>query len=297
MTKRQENYLLHIDSVYKQYGSKVILDNIDLSVDKGEFCTVVGPSGCGKSTLLRLILGQEFATEGMLYIDGKTVSTPNTERGIVFQRYSLFPNLTVLGNVVLGLKFSHSWLQWFSKRKEHISEAMEFLRRVGLDAHAHKYPHELSGGMQQRVAIAQALIMKPKVLLMDEPFGALDPQTREDMQLFILELWEKEEMTIFFVTHDLEEAVYLGTRIFVLSQYYTDDRGQTDVNRGAKIVADHSLKQVANASSIKHDPHFVELIESIRKAGFDSDHIQHVKEFNLHHPDAFQTLTSDEHNS
>ena len=295
MEKRERNYLLHIDSVYKQYGQKVILDNIDLSVDKGEFCTVVGPSGCGKSTLLRLILGQEFASEGALYIDGKTVGGPDTERGIVFQRYSLFPNMTVLGNVMLGLKLSYSWLQRFAKRKEHIDQAMEFLQRVGLQEHAHKFPHELSGGMKQRVAIAQALIMKPKILLMDEPFGALDPQTREDMQLFILELWEKEQMTIFFVTHDLEEAVYLGTRIFVLSQYYTDDRGQQNVNRGAKIVADHSLKQVANASSIKHDPHFVELIESIRKAGFDSDHIQHVKEFDLQHPDAFQTLTQDEH--
>lgn len=149
--------------------------------------------------------------------------------------------------------------------------------------------------MQQRVAIAQSLIMKPRILLMDEPFGALDPDTREEMQVFLLELWDESRMTVFFVTHDLEEAAYLGTRILVLSQYYTDDRGNgTGVRRGAKIVADYQLPRIAASTQAKRDSSFVELIENIRREGFSPDYLQHVREFNLRHPDSFQTLTPEE---
>ncbi|MDH5178691.1 MAG: ABC transporter ATP-binding protein [Gammaproteobacteria bacterium] len=288
--------LLHIENVYKQYGEKMILDNIDLIVNEGEFCTVVGPSGCGKSTLLRLILGQEPPTEGRLLLDGKPVGYPNTDRGIVYQRYSLFPHLTVLENVMLGPSLKLGLMERRRRKTELRDEAMHYLQHVNLHLHGNKYPHELSGGMQQRVAIAQALIMKPRILLMDEPFGALDPQTREDMQIFLLELWEQEKMTIFFVTHDLEEALYLGTRIFALSQYYSDDRGHDHKKRGAKIVSDHKLPSAVASNEIKHTPEFLALLETIRKDAFEKDHLQHVREFNLKHPDSYQTLTEEESN-
>lgn len=294
---RKDKYLLYINNVYKQYGEKVVLDNIDLSVSSGELCTVVGPSGCGKSTLLRLILGEEQPTQGELYLDGHSIGLPNTQRGVVFQKYSLFAHLTVLENVTLGRRLPRGYLENRRRKKEYQEEASHFLQRVNLADHMHKYPHELSGGMQQRVAIAQALITRPRILLMDEPFGALDPQTREDMQLFLLELWEQAKMTVFFVTHDLEEALFLGTRVFALSQYYTDDRGSgTQITRGAKVVADYKLQHTATSSSVKNAPEFVELIKAIRQAGFDPTYLQHAKDFNLNHPDSFQTLTEQELN-
>lgn len=287
---------LHIEDVYKSYDSKLILDNIDLTVKSGEFCSVVGPSGCGKSTLLRLILGQESADSGSIYINGQPANLPNTQRGIVYQSYSLFPNQTVLENVMMGKLFTEGqWWNPFHKNKEYEREAMDYLQRVRLENAAHKYPHELSGGMRQRAAIAQALIMKPPILLMDEPFGALDPDTRDDLQLFLLELWEKEELTIFFVTHDLNEACFLGSRLLVLSQYYTDDRGEGDhVSRGGKIVADHPLPATANSTAIKESAEFQELIRKVREEGFDPAIRQHAKEFNLTHPDSFQTLLKTE---
>jgi len=293
---RSEKFLLHIEDLYKSYDDKLILDNIDMSVSAGELCTVVGPSGCGKSTLLRIILGQETQDRGSIHIDGSLAGFPDTRRGIVYQRYSLFQNMTVLENVMLGFNLQNSWQQRRRERQSFSAKAMDYLARVRLDQHAHKYPSELSGGMQQRVAIAQALIMKPKILLMDEPFGALDPQTREDMQLFLLELWEQEKMTIFFVTHDLEEALYLGTRLFVISRYYKDDRNNDEKNRGARIVADYHLPKSAKSQESKHQADFVATLEHMRAAGFDPDILQHARDFNLKHPDSFQTLTSDEDN-
>jgi len=293
-SNRQQQYLLHIENVYKRYGEKTVLDNIDLSVSAGELCTVVGPSGCGKSTLLRLILGQESTSEGHIYLDGEAIGLPDTQRGVVFQKYSLFPHLTVLQNIMLGRRLARGfWQNWQSKAQD-IEEGMHFVEKVSLKGHQHKYPHELSGGMQQRVAIAQALITRPMILLMDEPFGALDPQTRESMQLFLLELWEQEKMTVFFVTHDLEEAAFLGTRLFALSQYYSDDRGSDSVTRGAKIVADHQLQSQAQSSAIKNNPDFSAFLEQIRRAAFDPQFLQHVSEFNLNHSDSFQTLTDEE---
>ncbi|MCP4134415.1 MAG: ABC transporter ATP-binding protein [bacterium] len=287
-TKNTQN-MLFLEDLYKSYGSKMVLDDIDLSVSEGEFCTVVGPSGCGKSTLLRLILGQEEQTAGVLNFYGEPIGYSDTRRGIVYQRYSLFPHLTVLKNVMLGQKLGQGFFTSSKTRKKIREEAMEFLRRIGLEEHANKYPHELSGGMQQRVAIAQALIMRPKILLMDEPFGALDPGTRENMQLFLLEIWEKSDMTIFFITHDLEEAVFLGTRILVLSQYYTDGRGD-DVNRGARLVADYQVKSSASSTQYKETADFGRLIAKIRREGFSSKYLQHAEDFNLKHPDSFQSL-------
>ncbi len=290
---------IHLEDIEKHYGIKRVLDNIDLSVSSGELCSLVGPSGCGKSTLLRLILGQEPPTAGKIFIEGNPVSFPDPNRGIVFQRYSLFPHLTVLDNVLLGKRLTYGrwWLPW-QNHKEWLDEAMSYLERVRLADAVSKYPHELSGGMQQRVAIAQALIMKPPALLMDEPFGALDPDTREDLQLFLLDLWETEKLTIFFITHDLEEACFVGSRMLVLSQYYSDDRGNhQEVNRGGKIVADYQLDQVGNSTEIKQSAKFKDLIASVREEGFDPQVLQHVRDFNLHHPDSFQTLSVEENNN
>ena len=287
----KEKNLLHLENVIKRYGDKTVLDDIDLSVAQGEFLTVVGPSGCGKSTLLRIIVGQEQASEGHVYIGGAQADFADASRGIVYQKYSLFPHLSVLDNVLLGKVLGQSYLHRAAARRQFRSEAMHYLERVRLAEHAHKFPHELSGGMQQRVAIAQALIMKPRILLMDEPFGALDPGTREDLQVFVLELWEEDNLTIFFVTHDLEEAVYLGTRIIVLSQYYTDDRKVSALNnRGSRIVADHQLPKSALATRAKTATEFHALITELRRDGFNPQHLQHIREFNLKHPDSFITL-------
>jgi len=287
--------LLHLEDVYKSYGDKLVLENIDFAVRAGTFCSVVGPSGCGKSTLFRLILGQEPADAGRLFVDGSPVTGPGEDRGIVYQRYSLYPHLSVLDNAMLGRTLPAGFAERRRRAKEFRDEAMRYLERAGLAAHADKHPHELSGGMQQRVAIAQALIKRPKILMMDEPFGALDPEAREEMQLFLLELWEAERMTIFFVTHDMEEAIYLGTRVMVLSQHYTDDRGNgAGARRGARVVADYELPSAVNSTKVKRSPEFAALAEEIRRIGFDPQVLQHVTEFNLRHPDSFQTLRPEE---
>jgi NitT/TauT family transport system ATP-binding protein len=286
---------LHIENVYKRYGSRTVLDNIDLRVAKGELCTVVGPSGCGKSTLLRIVVGQEQASEGDVLIDGEPVALPDATRGIVYQKYSLYPHLTALENVLLGKMLEYPFYRRRSATAAHRDEAMALLERARIGEHAGKYPHELSGGMQQRVAIAQTLIKRPRIVLMDEPFGALDAGVREDMQVLLLELWEAYGMTVFFVTHDLEEAVYLGTRVLVLSQYYMDDRGPAaGAARGAKIVGDHPLPRRAMPTVAKSAPEFSELVMRIRHEGFDPAYLHHVREFNLQHPDSFQTLTPEE---
>ena len=285
-------YLLYLEDVCKAYGDKIVLDDIDLAVNENEFCTVVGPSGCGKSTLLRLILGQERATHGNIQMNGEDIDRPSPDRGIVYQRYSLFPHLSILENIMLGKRLSLPLWKCLGGKKTAQQEAMHYLEKVRLSAHARKYPHELSGGMQQRVAIAQALIMKPKILLMDEPFGALDPGTREAMQILILELWEAHGMTIFFVTHDLEEAVFLGTRLIVLSQYYTHETTrESEAIMGARIVSDYHLRERRVSSTrVKETAEFGKLIQKIRYEGFDPEYRQHATEFNLQHPDSFITL-------
>ncbi len=290
MEPKSQIYFL---DVYKSYDSKLVLENIDLAVRFGEFCTVVGPSGCGKSTLLRLILGQERPSHGTSLVNGKPIGAATPDRGIVYQKYSLFPHLSVLDNVVIGRRLMMPWTRWLREKKAVKEEAMGYLERMRLVAHAHKYPFELSGGMQQRVAIAQALITKPQILLMDEPFGALDPGTREDMQLFLLELWENIKMTVFFVTHDLEEAAFLGTRLLVVSQFYTDDRGEKAV-RGAKIVGDYKLPRAALSTQVKKTAEFASFVSQVRTEGFDPEFRRHARDFNLHHPDSFQTLTDEE---
>ncbi len=287
--------LLHLEDVYQAYGDHVVLDDIDLSVAHGELVTVVGPSGAGKSTLLRLILGQELPSSGEILVSGEPVGFADPSRGIVYQKYSLFPNMSVLDNVTLGKRLELSFFQWQKRKIAIIDEAMHYLEKVGLNSHSKKYPHELSGGMRQRVAVVQALIKRPKILMMDEPFGALDPGTREDLQIFLLELWEETDMTIFFVTHDLEEAAYLGSRLIVLSQHYSDDRGDgPGVQRGAKIVADHILSRSNLSTDVKYTKGFGKLIARIRREGFDPQHRQHIREFDLKHPHSFRTNTVEE---
>ena len=286
------DYLLHLENVSKAYGPKMVLNDIDLAVSQQEFCTVVGPSGCGKSTLLRLILGQEQVSGGRLLMQGRPCGFPGPDRGIVYQRYSLFPHLTILDNILVGKQLSRPFLKSLKGRKSDRDEALHYLQSIQLADHAHKYPHQLSGGMQQRVAIAQAVIMKPRILLMDEPFGALDPGTRELMQMLILELWEAHDMTIFFVTHDLEEAVFLGTRILVLSQFYTHEQDNAPGTlKGARIVGDYPLRRKkASSTSMKATEAFGQFIQKIRAEGFDPEYLQHARQFNLKHPDSFITL-------
>ena len=205
---------VHIDHVVKKFngrnGEMVALNGVDMDIHENEFICVVGPSGCGKSTLLNIIGGLETPTEGKVLVDGAEVTGPGPDRGIVFQQYALFPWLTVEKNVQFGLKLQ-------GKSKEEAEElAHKYLKMVDLEGFAKAYPKELSGGMKQRVAIARAYAVNPKVLLMDEPFGALDAQTRAQLQQELLNTWEKEQKTCFFITHDVEEAIILAQRVVIM---------------------------------------------------------------------------------
>lgn len=217
---------ISVNKLWKEYGDQVVLENLNLEINEGEFCTLVGASGCGKSTFLKLLLGQETLTRGELLLEGETFpAEPDRNRGIVFQRYSVFPHLTVRQNVLMGLELEQKPVlgKLFGKaRKEALARVDEMLASVGLTASADKWPHELSGGMQQRLAIAQSLIMRPRVLLLDEPFGALDPGIRKDMHELLLKLWKEIGITIFMVTHDLQEGFFLGTRLLVFDKTRND---------------------------------------------------------------------------
>ncbi len=194
-------------------GSVTALDTIDFEVRSREFISVIGPSGCGKSTLIRLVAGLDTPTAGEIWIDNQPVTGPGADRGMVFQGYTLFPWLSVKRNVMFGLRMKGI------SRSAAEKKALEWLDLVGLADFADHYPAQLSGGMKQRVAIARALANEPRILLMDEPFGALDAQTRCSMQSHLLKIWEAVDVTILFITHDLEEAIYLSDRIVVLGAH------------------------------------------------------------------------------
>ncbi len=218
---------LSLKGLRKDYGETVVLERLNLDITPGSFVTLVGASGCGKSTLLRILLGQERPTGGEVLLNGQPLpDEPTTARGIVFQRYSVFRHLTVEANVRLGLELRDGdplfGLTFGSKRAAIRSRTMELLDAVGLSQAAKRYPSQLSGGMQQRLAMAQALAMEPPVLLLDEPFGALDPGTRASMQSLLKTLWGEAGMTVVMVTHDLQEAFSLGTRLLVLDKVRED---------------------------------------------------------------------------
>ena len=186
------------------------LHELSFDIHRREFITVIGPSGCGKTTLIRILAGLDFPTSGQVLLKGKKVDGPSAEQGMVFQDYTLFPWLTVKKNVMFGLEVKGVG------RMRAEAEACEWLEMVGLSKFAEVYPSQLSGGMKQRVAIARSLANRPEILLLDEPFGALDAQTRSSMQAYLLSIWRNVDVTIFFVTHDLDEAIYLSDRILVL---------------------------------------------------------------------------------
>ncbi|AZG87933.1 ABC transporter ATP-binding protein [Pseudomonas syringae pv. aptata] len=240
---------ISVRNVWQQYADQVVLEGLNLGVAEGEFCTLVGASGCGKSTFLRLLLGQESASRGVITLDGTPLrNEPDASRGVVFQRYSVFPHLSVLDNVALGLELPRSpWLgRLFGQAKSEAREhAAQLLGKVGLGHALDKYPTQLSGGMQQRLAIAQALIMKPRVLLLDEPFGALDPGIRKDMHHLLLDLWRETKLTVFMVTHDLSEGFNLGTRLLVFDKVRHDPHAPGAY--GARITYDIPLNSERRA--------------------------------------------------
>lgn len=207
--------MLIIENVSKTFISKEntinALDKVNLEVKDEEFICILGPSGCGKTTLLRIIAGLDAPTDGEVQLDGIRVEKPGRDRGMVFQDYSLFPWRTVIDNIAFGMEVLGV------DKKDRYESAREYLKLLDLEKFENSFPYELSGGMRQRIAIVRALINNPKLLLMDEPFGALDAQTRNNMQAELLRIWEKKHKTILFVTHSVDEAVYLADRIFVMS--------------------------------------------------------------------------------
>jgi NitT/TauT family transport system ATP-binding protein len=210
----KRSVILNVESLSKSFYSKEggaeVLKKVSFQGHKRELISIIGPSGCGKSTLVRMVAGLEDPTDGLIQVDGREVTGPGIERGMVFQGYTLFPWLTVEGNVMYGL------LRKGHGKLESRSRALEWIELVGLKDFSKAYPTQLSGGMKQRVAIARALATHPKMLLMDEPFGALDAQTRAKMQSYLLQIWKNVDISILFITHDLDEAVYLSDRILVL---------------------------------------------------------------------------------
>jgi len=207
---------LEVRNISKTYRSRQkdveALDNVSFTMEEHEFCCLIGYSGCGKSTLLRIVDGLIQPTSGQLLIRGRTTDRPGLDRGMVFQQFNLLPWRTVLGNVEFGLETREM------SKQDRQQRAMRYISMVGLDGFEHSYPSQLSGGMQQRVGLARALAIEPEILLMDEPLGALDAQTKETMQTEIMRIWSIEKRTVLFVTHDIEEAILLADRVIVMGQ-------------------------------------------------------------------------------
>lgn len=237
--------ILSFHNVWVEYGDKVVLEKLTLDVEEGAFVSIVGPSGAGKSTFLRLTLGQEAPTRGAIYLDGEPLGAePGPDRGVVFQRYSVFPHMDALSNVMFGLSYARGPQHLRGPAARRAAAAM--LERVGLGDNLETYPRELSGGMQQRLAIAQALITRPRILLLDEPFGALDPGVRLDMHELILELWREHGLTILMVTHDIKEAFKLGTRVLAIDKRRRDP--QAPHRYGSTAVYDFPLDDKTRAA-------------------------------------------------
>ncbi|MBI5387959.1 MAG: ATP-binding cassette domain-containing protein [Verrucomicrobia bacterium] len=303
MTAASPELSLECRAVHHGFGRKPVLFDINLRLRRGQFLGLVGPSGCGKSTLLRGIVGTHLPRQGQILIhsaaSGNTlvpVVGPGRDRGIVYQHYSLFPFLTAQENVAIGLMLDQTsipfrlfaWPKWRKLRKEHLTLAGEFLEKVRLGDALHLYPHELSGGMKQRVAIAQALIMKPEIILLDEPFGALDEGTREDLQKWMLTLYqdntrarargESPPYTLIIVTHELTEAIYVGDRMVGLSQHWDWRKEGYDACPGATVVYDKPCP-VFEPQDAKDYQTFAVQREEVRRAAFDSKVLMDRNEF------------------
>ncbi len=243
--------IIEIKKLWKEYGDNIVLEKLNLEVFPGDFISIVGASGCGKTTFLNMLLGIEQASRGELLLDGQPLpNEPSVERGIVFQKYSVFPHLTALDNVILGKDFESrgalSWLlgRGFGQSKQQAKqEAVALLQQVGLGHALDKYPHELSGGMRQRLSIAQSLIKKPRILLLDEPFGALDPGIRKEMHSLIKKLCQEQQLTVFMITHDLSEGFELGNRLWVFDHVRHDE--QAPERFGAQVTFDIDVRRTS----------------------------------------------------
>jgi NitT/TauT family transport system ATP-binding protein len=226
-------------------GGMTALDRTQLTLEPGTFTALIGPSGCGKSTLMNAIAGFVEPSEGTLTLDGAPINGPSNDVGVIFQQYALFPWFTALGNVRFGLK------QLGLRKHEEIDRARAALDEVGLSEHAHKYPQQLSGGMKQRVAIARTFVVGPKVLLMDEPFGALDAQTRISMHGLLMRIWQKHRATVLFVTHDVDEALLLADDVRVMSQ------------APGRMIRHYSLTQKRPRAFSRSGPELLDIREEI----------------------------------
>ncbi len=303
-------YVVDFDRVTKSYPvpnepDKVVLDGVSLRVRSGQFVSVVGPSGCGKSTLLRQILGTEQPTTGTALVGGVPRTLENRRVGIVFQQYSIFPNRTVLDNIAFGLELDHLSLagrlsgcavrfvlrermsRWFPparKLSEYRERARGMLDKVGLNpADALKYPHQLSGGMKQRVACAQALIMEPDVLLLDEALGALDPPTRERLQLHLLAEHERTGATMILITHSMSEAVFCAQRVVVLSQYWTQNGKPGE---GSRILMDVAMPKTTSREEKYQNPELKDWAMRITNFGMHRTMVVPYENAELTHPDS-----------
>ncbi|MGP7819365.1 ABC transporter ATP-binding protein [Niallia sp. 01092] len=246
---------IKFQNVFKEFNVKqkntvtkfTALHDINFEVKTGEFMVIVGPSGCGKSTFLDLVGGLSKPTSGQILLDGKPIKGPSLDRGIVFQQYALFPWKTAQGNIEFGLEAKGI------AKKERTEQARYYLSLVGLSGFENRYPHELSGGMKQRVAIARSLAYNPDVLLMDEPFAALDAQTRETLQEELLRIWEQTKKTIIFITHGIDEAVYLGQRVAVM----------TSTPGTIKKIIDIPLIERTGEQDLRANPEFTKIRHNI----------------------------------
>jgi NitT/TauT family transport system ATP-binding protein len=235
------------DGVSKRFGDFVALDNVSLTVDAGEFLTLVGPSGCGKSTILDLISGLAKPTSGTLTIGGRAITGPGLDRSVVFQQYTLLPWRSARANIEFALEAKGGM-----SKGERVRTAQEYLELVGLGEFANRLPGELSGGMKQRVAIARSLSYQPEVLLMDEPFGALDAQTRERLQEELVAIWKRTGTTVVFITHDIDEAVFLGQRVAVMSARPGRIREVVDIRLDRSGAGEEDLRGTQAFAGYRH---------------------------------------------
>jgi NitT/TauT family transport system ATP-binding protein len=257
--------VLDVQNLGRQFSSDTgyvaALEDVSFQAHRREFICIIGPSGCGKSTLIRILAGLDQQSSGQMLLDGKPVHGPGPDRGMVFQGYTLFPWRTVLENVMFGLEMRGL------RRTAAEHEALEWVEIVGLRRFVNAYPHELSGGMKQRVAIARALANRPRILFMDEPFAALDAQTRAQMQSYLIQLWKQIDITIVFVTHDLEEAVYLSDRILVLGAHPGHVREMVEV----ALPRPRERAQMVSPLFLATKKHLEGLIHGSPALGMDAD--------------------------